>query len=115
MKKYRIMSMLLALVYILGLLPTVALAASPDTIVMEDCTFNGVQYNSPVLGNCYLHHMQFDYNGQSITGFCAEHGKAMSKTLTGHTWSAPKPVDDPTVEVMIYAQETDIQSLGPVM
>ena len=40
----RIMSMLLALVCILGLLPTAALAASPDTIVMEDCTHNGVYY-----------------------------------------------------------------------
>ena len=34
----RILSMLLALVCILGLLPGAALAASPDSIVMEDCT-----------------------------------------------------------------------------
>ena len=32
----RILSMLLALVCILGLLPGAALAASPDSIVMED-------------------------------------------------------------------------------
>lgn len=40
----RIMSMFLALVCILGLLPGAALAASPDTIKLEDCTYNGVHY-----------------------------------------------------------------------
>ena len=97
----RAISLVLTLICLLGLLPTSALAAGPDTVTMEDCTFNGVQYDSPALGNCYLHYMQFDYNGQSITGFCAEHGKAMSRTLEGHTWSAPTPVNDPTVEILL--------------
>ena len=97
----RAISLVLTLICLLGLLPTSALAAGPDTVTMEDCTFNGVQYDSPALGNCYLHYMQFDYNGQSITGFCAEHGKAMSRTLEGHTWSAPTPVNNPTVEILL--------------
>ena len=45
----RILSMLLALVCILGLLPGAALAASPDSIVMEDCSNNGVHYESAAL------------------------------------------------------------------
>ena len=64
----RIMSMLLALVCILGLFPGAALAASPDTIKLEDCTYNGVHYDSPALGICYMHQMQFDVNGDSVMG-----------------------------------------------
>ena len=70
----RIMPMLLALVCILGLHPTAALAAGPDTIVMEDCTHNGVYYESAALDTCWLHQMKFDYNGDTVTGFCADHG-----------------------------------------
>ena len=62
----RILSMLLALVCILGLLPGAALAASPDSIVMEDCTHNGVHYESAVLDTCWLHQMKFDYNGDTF-------------------------------------------------
>ena len=65
----RILSMLLALVCILGLLPGAALAASPDSIVMEDCTHNGVHYESAALDTCWLHQMKFDYNGDTVTGF----------------------------------------------
>lgn len=38
----RLMCLFLALICMLGLLPSTAFAASPDTIVMEDCTHNGV-------------------------------------------------------------------------
>ena len=38
----RIAAILLVLVCMLGLRPSTPLAASPDTIVMEDCTHNGV-------------------------------------------------------------------------
>ena len=41
---------LLVLVCMLGLLPTAALAAeAPSSIKMEDCTHNGVHYESPSL------------------------------------------------------------------
>ena len=46
----RMIAMLLVLVCMLGLLPTAAFAASPDTIKMDDCTHNGVHYDSPSLG-----------------------------------------------------------------
>ena len=71
----RMTAMLLVLVCMLGLLPATALAASPDSIKMEDCTHNGVSYVSPSLGTCYLHQMTFDYNKQSTIGFCCRKGQ----------------------------------------
>ncbi len=97
----RIMSMLLALVCILGLLPIAALAAGPDTIVMEDCTHNGVYYESAALDTCWLHQMKFDYNGDTVTGFCADHGGGMGWSLEGHEWNNPQPISDPTVKTMM--------------
>ena len=97
----RIMPMLLALVCILGLHPTAALAAGPDTIVMEDCTHNGVYYESAALDTCWLHQMKFDYNGDTVTGFCADHGGGMGWSLNGHKWDNPQPISDPTVKTMM--------------
>ena len=45
--------------------------------------------------------MQFNFNGDSVMGFCAEHGKGMGWSLEGHTWDDPKPVNDPTVQIMM--------------
>lgn len=42
----RLVCILLALICMLGLLPSTAFAAGPNTIVMEDCTHNGVYYAS---------------------------------------------------------------------
>ncbi len=98
----QIISLLLALICILGLLPTAAFAANgPSTITLNDCTYNGVKYDSPALGVCYMHQMQFNFNGDSVMGFCAEHGKGMGWSLEGHTWDDPKPVNDPTVQIMM--------------
>jgi len=97
----RILSMLLALVCILGLLPGAALAASPDSIVMEDCTHNGVHYESAALDTCWLHQMKFDYNGDTVTGFCADHGGGMGWSLEGHEWNNPQPISNPTVKTMM--------------
>lgn len=107
----RIVTMLLALVCILGLLPATVLAANPSTITMDDCTYNGTYYESVALGICYMHQMHFDYNGKSVMGFCAEKGKGMGWSLKGHTWSNPKPISDPTVKAMMahfYAHSTGV-------
>lgn len=116
----RILAALLVLVCMLGLLPATALAAGPSTIVMDDCTHNGVYYESPSLGTCWLHQMHFDYEGASTMGFCAEKGKGMGWSLEGHTWNNPRPISDPTVETMMayfYAHSTGVftdraQALG---
>ncbi len=104
--------MMLVLACMLGLLPTTALAAdAPGSIKMEDCTHNGVHYESPSLGTCWLHQMTFDYNQKSTIGFCAEHGKGMGWSLEGQTWGNPKPITDPTVQTMMayyYAHTTGV-------
>ena len=116
MKKFhfphnRLIAALLVLVCLLGLLPSMALAASPDTIKMDDCTHNGVYYESPSLGTCWLHQMHFGLNGKSTMGFCAEKGKGMGWSLEGHSWNNPKAVTDPTVTTMMayfYAHSTGV-------
>ena len=116
MKKFhfprtRLIAALLALVCVLGLLPGTALAATPDTIKMDDCTHNGVKYESPALGTCHLHQMHFGLNGKNTMGFCAEKGRGMGWSLEGHTWENPKPVNDPTVKTMMayfYAHSTGV-------
>ena len=97
----RMMSLLLAVLCIVGLFPASALAASPNTIKLEDCTYNGVHYDSPALGICYMHQMQFDFNGDSVMGFCSEKGKGMGWSLEGHEWNSPKEINDSTVKIMM--------------
>ena len=107
----RMTAMLLVLVCMLGLLPATALAASPSTIKMDDCTHNGVKYESPALGTCHLHQMHFGLDGKSTMGFCAEKGKGMGWSLEGHTWGNPQPISDPTVTTMMayfYAHSTGV-------
>ena len=108
----RMTALLLVLVCMLGLLPTAALAAdAPSSIKLEDCTHNGVHYESPSLGTCWLHQMTFDYNQKSTICFCAEHGKGMGWSLEGQTWGNPKPITDPTVQTMMayyYAHTTGV-------
>ena len=97
----RLMCLFLALICMLGLLPSTAFAASPDTIVMEDCTHNGVYYESAALSTCWLHQMKFDFNGDTVMGFCADHGGGMGWSLNGHKWDSPKAINDQTVKIMM--------------
>ncbi|MCG4707589.1 hypothetical protein L0P17_16205, partial [Flavonifractor plautii] len=100
----RVISLLLTLVCLLGLVPTEAFAATsnvPSSIIMEDCTHNGVHYESPALDTCWLHQMRFDYNGVSLIGFCSDHDKEMGWSLEGHKWDSPQPINDPTVKIMM--------------
>ena len=107
----RMTALLLVLVCVLGLLPATALAANPSTIKMDDCAYSGSKYDSPALGECYMHQMHFNYNGKSTMGFCAEKGKGMGWSLKGHTWGNPQPISDPTVKTMMayfYAHSTGV-------
>ena len=97
----RLVCILLALICMLGLLPSTAFAAGPNTIVMEDCTHNGVYYESAALSTCWLHQMKFDYNGDTVMGFCADHGGGMGWSLEGHEWNNPREITDPTVKTML--------------
>ena len=109
--KKRITALLLAVVSILSMLTAPASAAAPDTIKMDDCAYSGTKYDSPALGECYMHQMHFALNGKSTMGFCAEKGKGMGWSLKGHTWGNPKPISDPTVKTMMayfYAHSTGV-------
>ncbi len=87
----RMTAMLLVLVCVLGLLPATALAAPPDTVKLESCSYNGVQYDSPALGTCHLQQMRFDLSGKSAMGFCAEKGRAWATPWRGIPGAAPRP------------------------
>ena len=82
----RLLSMLLALLCVLGLFPTAAFAAetTPSTIKLTNCTYNGTHYESPALGVCYMHQMRYEYDGDNVMGFCSERGKGMGWSLEGH-------------------------------
>ena len=89
--KKRITALLLAVVSILSMLTAPASAAAPDTIKMDDCAYSGTKYDSPALGECYMHQMHFALNGKSTMGFCAEKGKGMGWSLKGHTCPSIEP------------------------
>ena len=97
----RIIAALLALICLLGLLPTAALAAAPGTITLTKCNQTKESYTSPALGSCRLHTLTFHYNGKSQVGFCADHGKGMGWSLEGQPWDSPQPINDPTIKSLM--------------
>ena len=109
--KNRVTAMLLALICVLGLLPTAALAAGADTIKLERFGMSGVSYQSASLGRCTMHQMYYGVAGKTSVGFCGTKGGGMGTSLIGQTWGDPKPVTDPTVKMMMayyYAHSLDI-------
>ena len=99
--KNRVTAMLLALICVLGLLPTAALAAGADTIKLERFGMSGVSYQSASLGRCTMHQMYYGVAGKSSVGFCGTKGGGMGTSLIGQTWGDPTPVTDPTVKMMM--------------
>ena len=99
--KNRVTAMLLALICVLGLLPTAALAAGADTIKLERFGMSGVSYQSASLGRCTMHQMYYGMAGKTSVGFCGTKGGGMGTSLIGQTWGDPKPVTDPTVKMMM--------------
>ena len=99
--KNRVTAMLLALICVLGLLPTSALAAGADTIKLERFGMSGVSYQSASLGRCTMHQMYYGVAGKTSVGFCGTKGGGMGTSLIGQTWGDPKPVTDPTVKMMM--------------
>ena len=99
--KNRVTAMLLALICVLGLLPTTALAAGADSIKLERFGMSGVSYQSASLGRCTMHQMYYGVAGKTSVGFCGTKGGGMGTSLIGQTWGDPKPVTDPTVKMMM--------------
>ena len=106
----RLTALLLALVCILGLLPTTAFAAS-DTITLKEFGHSGVAYNSAALGNCTLHEMTFKNGNVDTTGFCGTKGGGMGSSLRNQTWGRKTAVSNSAVEIMMsyyYAHTTGV-------
>ena len=106
----RLTALLLALVCVLGLLPTAAFAAS-DTIKLKNFGMSGVAYQSKALGRCTLHQMYYDDGGKTTVGFCGTKGGGMGDSLKGQTWSKQQEITDSTVNVMMayyYAHSTGV-------
>ena len=99
--KNRVTAMLLALICVLGLLPSTALAAGADTIKLERFGMSGVSYQSASLGRCTMHQMYYGVAGKTSVGFCGTKGGGMGTSLIGQTWGHPKLVTDPTVKMMM--------------
>ena len=99
--KNRVTAMLLALICVLGLLPSAALAAGADTIKLERFGMSGVSYQSASLGRCTMHQMYYGVAGKTSVGFCGTKGGGMGTSLIGQTWGDQKPVTDPTVKMMM--------------
>ncbi len=99
--KNRVTAMLLALICVLGLLPSTALAAGADTIKLERFGMSGVSYQSASLGRCTMHQMYYGVAGMTSVGFCGTKGGGMGTSLIGQTWGDPKPVTNPTVKMMM--------------
>ena len=106
----RLTAMLLALVCVLGLLPTAAFAAA-DSITLKEFGHSGVAYQSAALGRCTLHEMSFSNGGKITTGFCGTKGGGMGTSLQGQTWGNKTSLSNHTVETMMayyYAHSTGV-------
>lgn len=89
----RLLSMVLALVLTIGLVPTLpafALEAPdgmPDTITLKNAEYSGFKathYDSPNgLDECWLQHFTMDVDGQEVLGVCYDHAKRLNSSLEG--------------------------------
>ena len=106
----RLTALLLALVCVLGLFPTTALA-SADTIKLKEFGMSGVAYQSAALGKCTLHQMYYENGSSTTVGFCGTKGGGMGNSLKGQTWGNKSELSDPTVKIMMayyYAHSTGV-------
>ena len=106
----RMTAMLLALVCVLGLFPSQAMAAG-DTIKLDRFGMSGVSYESAALGRCSLHQMYYADGSKTTTGFCGTKGGGMGQSLLGQTWGHKTTLSDPTVSMMMayyYAHSTGV-------
>ena len=101
--------MLLAVLCVVGLIPANSASAAEDNITLKEFGYAGVAYQSAKLGRCDMHQMYFDHAGQTITGFCADHGAGMGFGLVGQKWSNPVPITDPTVKVFVAFYYSNVE------
>ena len=106
----RLTALLLALVCVLGLLPSTAFAAA-DTIKLKEFGMSGVAYQSAALGKCTLHQMYYENGSATTVGFCGTKGGGMGNSLKGQTWGNKTEISDSAVKIMMayyYAHSTGV-------
>lgn len=108
-KSKRILSLFLAFVLMLGLIPisgieVKAADSAPATIKLENANYNigprvATDYTSTFkeIGKATLHYFTVNVNGNQTVGFCLDHGKNMGTKLHDHVWDNPTPTTLPDV------------------
>nr|WP_325205310.1 SpaA isopeptide-forming pilin-related protein [uncultured Oscillibacter sp.] len=98
--RMRLTALLLALICVLGVIPTTVFAAS-DTIKLNNFGYTGISYQSAALGRAQLHQMYFQNGTATTVGFCGTKGGGMGQSLKGQTWGNKQEITDPTVITMM--------------
>ena len=105
----RIVAMFLAVVCIVGLIPTTVFAEDrvssvPGTVTLKDADYHvsdPIVYESGVLGKCYIHEFKMNVGGAATVGFCGDHSKEMGNSLIGDVWSNPTEITDKNVKLIL--------------
>lgn len=105
----RIVAMFLAVVCIVGLIPTTVFAEDrassvPGTVTLKNSDYHvsdPIVYESGVLGKCYIHEFEMNVGGATTVGFCGDHSKEMGNSLIGDVWSNPTEITDKNVKLIL--------------
>lgn len=100
-KSKRILSLFLALILMLGLIPISGIEAKaadsvPSTITLENAKYSvGTRVNNTYtstfseVGSTYTHYFTMGVNGNQTVGFCLDHNKHLGSVLEGTVWNNP--------------------------
>lgn len=99
----RILSLFLALILMLGMIPISGIEAKaadsiPSTVTLENANYSagarkGTTYTSTFseIGTANMHYFAMGVNGNQTVGFCLDHNKHLGNVLAGTTWDNPTP------------------------
>lgn len=104
----RIVAMFLAVVCIVGLIPTAAFAAEstsvPGTVTLKNADYhvdNPITYNYGPLKDCYIHEFTMNVAGAETVGFCGDHSAEMGNSLIGDVWDTPQEITDKNIKLLL--------------
>lgn len=104
----RIVAMFLAVVCIVGLIPTAAFAAEtasvPGTVTLKNADYhvsNPIIYNYGPLDDCYIHEFTMNVAGVETVGFCGDHSAEMGNSLIGDVWDTPQEITDKNIKLLL--------------
>ena len=104
----RIVAMFLAVVCIVGLIPTAVFAAEstsvPGTVTLKNADYhvdNPITYNYGPLKDCYIHEFTMNVAGAETVGFCGDHSAEMGNSLIGDVWDTPQEITDKNIKLLL--------------